>query len=473
MTVSTSTSFVSYAGNGSLTTFAYTFKIFQDSDLLVTLVNDASGVETTQVLTTNYTVTGAGTASGGNVTFTTAPASGVTIKIRRVLPVTQETDYVANDPFPAEAHEDALDKLTMLVQQEAANSDLAISFPEGDVGSGLNNILPSAIDRAGSFLRFDSNGNVETSSTSEFTPTAIFATRGEGDGSTTAFSLPVTLSANPSSVQVYIDGVHQNQNSYSTSGNVLTFTEAPPNKSSIEFTIFSVGSLSSISATQVSIVDANAYYTSNAVEAALQEVGDTGILNSTGSTGTGSVVLGTSPTIATPTITGQFAGFSGNALSAGAGFTSGTGTLHKSSVSKDGTIFVTRIFVDLTGANCGGTAGDIIGDDGTSDPCHIGQITSSLNGSIFFGQMRCIETPAGGDTDIDLYVADEGTGVEDGAISSLTETQIINGGTQSAGDVDLFSANPSANQYLYLVGQGGGDATYTAGQFLIELYGYA
>ena len=87
--------------------------------------------------------------------------------------------------------------------------------------------------------------------------------------------------------------------------------------------------------------------------------------------------------------------------------------------------------------------------------------------------MRCIETPAGGDTDIDLYVADEGTGVEDGAISSLTETQIINGGTQAAGDVDLFSANPAANQYLYLVGQGGGDATYTAGQFLIELYGYA
>ena len=54
----------------------------------------------------------------------------------------------------------------------------------------------------------------------------------------------------------------------------------------------------------------------------------------------------------------------------------------------------------------------------------------------------------------------------------MTETQIINAGTASAGNEDLFVANPSANQYLYLVNQGTSGATYTAGQFLIELYGY-
>ncbi len=241
MTVSSSTSFVSYAGNGSLTTFAYTFKIFQDSDLLVTLVNDTTGTETTQVLTTNYTVTGAGTASGGNVTFTTAPASGTTVKIRRVLPVTQETDYVANDPFPAEAHEDALDKLTMLVQQEAANSDLAIQFPEGDVGSGLNNILPSAIDRADKIVKFDTEGNVETQPASAIFGGSILGANYindvfTGDGSRTVYSTSVQAGSK-NNIQVYIDGVYQNKSTFSISGTTLTFTEAPPLNSAIEFII--------------------------------------------------------------------------------------------------------------------------------------------------------------------------------------------------------------------------------------------
>jgi hypothetical protein len=158
-------------------------------------------------------------------------------------------------------------------------------------------------------------------------------------------------------------------------------------------------------------------------------------------------------------------------MAAGAGFT-GTGSVYKTSISHQGDMVVTRIFVDLTGLNCGGTAGDIIGGNGTANPCHIGQITAAQHGTIFFGTMRCVETPGGGDTDIDLYAADEGTGVEDGAISALTETQLVNGGTHTAGDEDLLTAYPAANQYLYLVGQGGGDAAYTAGQFIIELHGY-
>jgi hypothetical protein len=214
------------------------------------------------------------------------------------------------------------------------------------------------------------------------------------------------------------------------------------------------------------------------------------------STGTGVFVRATSPTLVTPAlgtpasgtltsctglpiatgVTGLGTGVAADlainrTMAAGTGFT-GTGTVYKTSIAHEGDLVITRIFVDLTGLNCGGTAGDIIGADGTANPCHIGQITAAQHGTIFFGTMRCVETPGGGDTDIDLYAADEGTGVEDGAISALTETQIVNGGTHTAGDEDLFAAYPAANQYLYLVGQGGGDATYTAGQFIIELHGY-
>jgi hypothetical protein len=53
----------------------------------------------------------------------------------------------------------------------------------------------------------------------------------------------------------------------------------------------------------------------------------------------------------------------------------------------------------------------------------------------------------------------------------LTETQIVNGGVQALGTVSYFIADPAAQSYLYMVSQGTGAATYTAGRFLIEIFG--
>jgi hypothetical protein len=153
----------------------------------------------------------------------------------------------------------------------------------------------------------------------------------------------------------------------------------------------------------------------------------------------------------------------------GSGITGGTGTICKTSFAVEGGVKKMQVLIDLTGLNSGGTAGDIIGVNGTANPCYIAQIPSTF--TILGGRMTCLETPAGGDTDIDLYSATEGTGVEDQAITALTETQIINAGTQSAGTVTYFSADPAANTYFYLVGQSTSNATYTAGRFLIEVFG--
>jgi hypothetical protein len=156
------------------------------------------------------------------------------------------------------------------------------------------------------------------------------------------------------------------------------------------------------------------------------------------------------------------------ALAVGTGITAGTGTICKVNGGLSGGIYRVTILVDLTGLNSGGTAGDIIGVNGTANPCYIALLPDIV---VLGGRMTCLETPAGGDTDIDLYSATEGTGVEDQAISALTETQIINAGTQSVGTVTYFAADPVANTYLYLVGQSTSDATYTAGRFLIEIFG--
>jgi len=154
----------------------------------------------------------------------------------------------------------------------------------------------------------------------------------------------------------------------------------------------------------------------------------------------------------------------------GTGISGGGSTICVISVEKAGTLYKTTILIDLTDLHSTG-AGDIIGVDGTANPCYIGQITAAVNGTIIAGRVHCHETPAGGDTDIDLYSATEGTGVEDDAIAGLTETQLWNHGAWAAEEDDYLIAWPAANEYLYLVAVGATDADYTAGRFVIELWG--
>jgi len=168
------------------------------------------------------------------------------------------------------------------------------------------------------------------------------------------------------------------------------------------------------------------------------------------------------------TVTGRSGSGMATPAATGAGI-EGTAVVYETSVSENNGIVTTSIMIDLTGLNSGGTAGDIIGKNG-SGVAYIGRITTADSGTVFGVKMTCYEVPAGGDDDIDLYSATEGTGVEDVAISTLTETQIINSGTLALGTT-VFGTDIAANQYLYLVGQGTSNATYTAGRLLIEIYG--
>ena len=203
MTVSTTTNRASYSGNGSTTAFAYGFKIFADADLTV-IIRSSAGVETTKTLTTHYTVSGAGTDSGGNVTFTTGnvPASGETVVILRKLTLTQATDYVANDPFPAESHEDALDRLTMITQQldEAVGRSLKVSQTNVIATSEFTT---SSSDRANKLLSFDGSGDLTvtegkvdtvtataSSLSAGATPTASATYTGSSGALAIAFGIP-------------------------------------------------------------------------------------------------------------------------------------------------------------------------------------------------------------------------------------------------------------------------------------------
>jgi len=158
MTVSSSTNRASYSGNGSLTTFAYSFKVFDQDDLTV-ILRASNGTETVQTITTHYTVTGVGSANGGNVVFGSAPASGVTVVILREMDLEQGLDLVPNDPFPAQSLENSLDKLTFMVQQHNEELGRTIKASRTNVITGAEFTI-SAADRANKIFAFDSSGDV-------------------------------------------------------------------------------------------------------------------------------------------------------------------------------------------------------------------------------------------------------------------------------------------------------------------------
>jgi hypothetical protein len=116
MTVSTEVNQEGYTGNGVTTTFGYRFRILKADNLTVTRI-DASGVETVLLLGTDYTVTGAGSYSGGNVVLNSALPNGITLTIERNLAIVQETDLRNQGTFFAEVHEDVFDYITMILQQ--------------------------------------------------------------------------------------------------------------------------------------------------------------------------------------------------------------------------------------------------------------------------------------------------------------------------------------------------------------------
>lgn len=147
MTVSTEVDHNEYIGNGVTTSFPYTFRIFKKSDLVVQVVDLNENI-TELILDTNYTVTGAGGYSGGNVILMSALANGYQISISRELPVTQETDLRNQGKFFAEVHEDAFDKLTMLIQQVRSWLSLALRKPSfvANYYDALNNYIRNLRD---------------------------------------------------------------------------------------------------------------------------------------------------------------------------------------------------------------------------------------------------------------------------------------------------------------------------------------
>lgn len=250
MTISSSTNKAQYTGNDATTIFPYDFVIPTAQDLQVYLG------DTLQVA--GFTAQGIGNPAGGSVTFDTAPATGVIVSIMRVMPLTQAVDYVPYDAFPAQTHEGALDKLTMIDQQLQEQIDrtvkLSVSSPAGTIlidapedgkviqwdlstpgeirmanGPDISEIQDDVDASAANAASAAASASSAASSAAAAAEAAAQLNGMKYEENTSAakqvFTLPFSVNVSAPNLSIYINGVYQAPSAY-TINNATTVTLA-------------------------------------------------------------------------------------------------------------------------------------------------------------------------------------------------------------------------------------------------------
>lgn len=151
MTIEVTSTYTRASGNGVTTVFNFAFKIFSATDLVVRDILDSTDTPTTKTNVTDYTVAISATGEGGTVTFATAPASGHSIDIRSVLPLTQAEDIRNQGRFLPEIHEGVFDKLARLIQDTRRLLGLAPRLPDSELPTIDWDTMLSPANRKGKY----------------------------------------------------------------------------------------------------------------------------------------------------------------------------------------------------------------------------------------------------------------------------------------------------------------------------------
>ncbi len=198
MTATTTNVFDAYPGDDLSTVFNVNFQFWDNDEVTVYLRVIATGVETLQIETTHYTLSGAA-GSPGQVTFLTAPTSLQRVYIRRVSNLTQQNDIEPTTKLPSAAIEESLDRGALRSQEEVFDRARSMLIPVTD--EDLDMSLPNAVARGvtGAVLGFGAEG------------LPIITTAGLDTALTTAYSL--TLLDDPSAkdarATLLLDGIRE------------------------------------------------------------------------------------------------------------------------------------------------------------------------------------------------------------------------------------------------------------------------
>ena len=170
------------------------------------------------------------------------------------------------------------------------------------------------------------------------------------------------------------------------------------------------------------------------------------------------------------TVTGSIENNFETVTAPGAGFAD---AVVGSNISKINNEIVTTILIDLQqGPIAAESTGLTIGKNGSSADAYITRVTTAKNGVIFKAEMSCIELP-NASKDTNLVFSNSGSlgpGENPGGVFTA-----INAGVFAVGKTAVLTnsaTNGLTDQYMYLAsGSNDGTADYTAGKFILKLYG--
>ncbi len=150
MTVETELNIATFVGDGVAVTFPFTFPVYDADHMQVWL-----RVITTRVLgqvdSADYSITGIGNESGGDVVFDTAPSDAFEVVLARVLPLTQDLDILNQGGFHPANLEAEFDILQMQIQQHEEEINRTV---RGQLGEEWPE-MPTAPVRRGALMAFE------------------------------------------------------------------------------------------------------------------------------------------------------------------------------------------------------------------------------------------------------------------------------------------------------------------------------
>lgn len=210
-----------YEGDGTVTQFAFSFVVFQTSDIAVYSSTDGGDTEVQLSFEQDYTVVlnaDQDNSPGGTVTLTQAPAAGTRIAITSAIPETQPMVLTTHDGFDPRVLNQSADHAVALIQQLTEKVDRAITVPttssktSGQVRTEILNLAANAESWANSCASSalaaaqsaaDAAANAESPAIA-ISRVTIHLSLGLPAG--TSVSVPTHV-VNSSRLQVFLDGV--------------------------------------------------------------------------------------------------------------------------------------------------------------------------------------------------------------------------------------------------------------------------
>jgi len=191
MTVTANDRREQYEATAGQTVFPYPFPIQHESEITVIQTLASDGTSTTLTLATDYTVSGVGDASGGNITLVSGAALDDIITVVGATPTTRTTDFNQAGDFFTDELNGQLDRITQILQENETETKRAFLLKDEDTASSVE--LPITSVRSSKYLAFDSSGDpIAADGTAESPTTAFMKTVLEAE---TAAAARTTLDA--------------------------------------------------------------------------------------------------------------------------------------------------------------------------------------------------------------------------------------------------------------------------------------